>query len=109
MPNLLFRGVEADKLRRIGEPLAAELADICGCGADNFTMDVMLTATVYGGLDGRSYPFVEIGWFERGQSVRDRVAEAVAGQLRSIGVEECEMVFRAYREDHYYINGKPCG
>ncbi|WP_042164250.1 DUF1904 family protein [Paenibacillus gorillae] len=109
MPQLTFRGVPADKLLTVSEALATELAAICECGTDNFTMDVLQTTSVYGGSSSdTSYPFVEIGWFERGQAVRDQVAAAVTARLQEIGIADSEIAFRVYREDSYYINGVPC-
>lgn len=110
MPQLLFRGVPADKLKTISLALAEDLAAVCECGTDNFTMESLHTTAIFGGLtEGESYPFVEVGWFERGQAVRDRFAEAVTARLAHIGIDEVEVAFRTYREDSYYINGKPCG
>ncbi|MFC4776950.1 DUF1904 family protein [Paenibacillus sp. GCM10023252] len=109
MPNLLVRGISLLKLRTISSSLVEELADICSCGTDNFTIDCLHTNSVYGGNEEESYPFVEVGWFDRGQAIRDRFAAAIASHLRQIEVEEAEVAFRVYREDSYYIDGKPCG
>lgn len=109
MPQLLFRGVPADKLKSISDRLAQELAAVCECGTDNFTMECQLTTAIFGSLEeGSSYPFVEVGWFERGQETRDRFAHAITTQLNDIGIAEVEIAFRTYREDSYYINGRHC-
>ncbi|MUT67536.1 DUF1904 family protein [Paenibacillus sp. NEAU-GSW1] len=109
MPQLLFRGVPTEQLLSVSEKLAVRLAAICECGTDNFTMDCVQTVSIFGGQkDGRSYPFVEVGWFERGTEVRNRFAEAVTQSLQEIGIAESEVAFRTYREDSYYINGRPC-
>lgn len=109
MPQLLFRGVASDKLHEVSELLAADLAVICECGTDNFTMECLQTISVFGGsTNGESFPFVEVGWFERGQEVRDRFADAVTHHLAQIGITESEVAFRTFQEDSYYINGKPC-
>ncbi|WP_435169859.1 DUF1904 family protein [Paenibacillus glycanilyticus] len=108
MPQLLFRGVPADRLTTVSLALAEDLASICECGTDNFTMECLHATAVFGGLaEGQSYPFVEVGWFERGQAVRDRFAQTVTAHLARIGIAEVEVAFRTYREDSYYINGKP--
>ncbi|MFX3635085.1 MAG: DUF1904 family protein [Candidatus Pristimantibacillus sp.] len=110
MPQLLFRGVPADQLRSISEVLATDLATICDCGTDNFTMECLNTTSVFGGIaDGQAFPFVEIGWFERGQAVRDSFADAITQHLARINITESEIAFRTFPEDSYYINGKPCG
>lgn len=110
MPQLLFRGVPAHQLRSISEALAEDLATICNCGTDNFTMECLNTTSVYGGVaEGEAFPFVEIGWFERGQAIRDKFAEVITKHLAQIDITESEIAFRTFREDSYYINGKPCG
>ncbi|GFN32123.1 DUF1904 family protein [Paenibacillus xylaniclasticus] len=109
MPHLLFRGISPDRLRPIAEPLARQLADICSCGTDNFTMDCFHTTAVYGGEGESSFPFVEVAWFERGDDVRGRFAEAVTKHLTELGLTGIEVAFRTYREDSYYIDGKPLG
>ncbi|MFB9327541.1 DUF1904 family protein [Paenibacillus aurantiacus] len=109
MPQLTFRGVAQGALASVIGPLVAELADICECGLDNFTVDLMETVPIYGGEGTASYPFAEAAWFERGDDARDRFAEAVTRHLRAAGVAELELAFKVYREEMYYINGRPCG
>ncbi|EFM11714.1 protein of unknown function DUF1904 [Paenibacillus curdlanolyticus YK9] len=108
MPHLLFRGIAAQQLRPLAQQLAEQLADICECGTDNFTMDCLHTTAVYGGAGDQSFPFVEVAWFERGDEVRGQVAAAVTQQLSSLGLTDIEVAFRTYREDSYYIDGVPC-
>ncbi|WP_141500533.1 DUF1904 family protein [Paenibacillus luteus] len=108
MPHLIFRGVPADKLHTISLPLANELAVICECGTDNFTMACLHTTNVFGNEAGDpDFAFIEVGWFERGQQVRNRFAQAVTAYVAELGIPEIEIVFHAYREDSYYINGEP--
>ncbi|WP_054028347.1 DUF1904 family protein [Bacillus sp. FJAT-28004] len=108
MPHLLFRGVPAEKLQSVTAPLADELAALCECGTDNFTMVCLHTTNVFGSQSAESdFAFIEVGWFERGQQVRNRFAQAVTNYVRQLGISEIEIVFHAYREDSYYINGEP--
>lgn len=109
MPHLLFRGIAPEQLREAAQPLAEELAVICECGTDNFTMDCLHTTSVFGGTGDRSFPFVEVAWFERGSEARGQFAAAVTAQLAKLGLTEIEVAFRTYREDSYYIDGQPCG
>ncbi|MCR2805683.1 DUF1904 domain-containing protein [Paenibacillus soyae] len=108
MPHLLFRGVPAERLQSVAEPLVEQLAVICDCGTDNFTMNCVHATNVFGALPGDpAFAFVEVGWFERGRDVRDRFAAAVTRYVSQLDIPEVEIVFHAYREDSYYINGKP--
>lgn len=105
MPHLLFRGVEAEKLAQISRPLVEELALICSCGTDNFTLECLVTTGVWNGELVPSFPFAEVSWFERGDDVRDRFAEAVDRMMKSLGIPEAEVAFRTYEEKAYYIDG----
>lgn len=108
MPHLLFRGVPAEKLQTVTNPLATELAALCECGTDNFTMACLHTTSVFGSDSGEaSFAFIEVGWFERGQQVRNRFAEAVTRYVAQLGISEIEIVFQAYHQNSYYINGEP--
>jgi len=106
MPHLLIRGVTPERIRAISGTLVAELAELCRCPEDYFLLEVLNTTAAFGGEFVPSYPFVEVNWFDRGQDVRDRVAESIDRHIRSQGVEEVEIAFRAYSEDGYYANGK---
>ncbi|WP_337099817.1 DUF1904 family protein [Paenibacillus sp. YIM B09110] len=109
MPHLVFRGVTADQLRTVSEPLAETLAKLCHCGTDNFTMSCLNATSVFGDpADGSMFVFVEVGWFDRGQQTRNEFALAVTESIQRLGASEVEVVFIAYREDSYYVNGTPC-
>jgi hypothetical protein len=107
MPHLLFRGVPSERLKSVSAPLAAELAAICECGTDNFTMACLHTTSVFASdTDDAEFAFIEVGGFERGQQVRNRFAQTVTKYVSQLGLTEIEIVFHAYREDSYYINGE---
>lgn len=111
MPQLTVRGVPLEQLLMVSVSLCRELAEICGCPEDNFTIDCLQVVSVTGGSLGPTYPFVEVAWFERGEEVRNRVAEAIDRHMRfgsRAAVHELEIAFKTYKEDAYYINGVPC-
>lgn len=106
MPQLIVRGIQAEKLAAISEPLLEELAVLCGCGTDNFTIECLHTTGVFGGKVVESYPFIEVAWFERGQETRDQFAEIVTKYILSLDIPEVEMAFITYQKESYYANGK---
>jgi hypothetical protein len=107
MPQLTVRGINAQKMSAISKPLVEELALICDCGTDNFMVDCLNVTSVFGGEVVETYPFIEVAWFERGREVRDRFAEALVRHIHLAGIPELEVAFKIYREDGYYINGRP--
>ncbi|TVX88216.1 DUF1904 family protein [Paenibacillus agilis] len=108
MPHLIFRGVAAEQLAPVSQQLVEELAELCQCGTDNFTLECLQTTGVWAGKLAPSYPFVEISWFERGTEVRNRFADIVTRHVHAAGVEEVEVAFRTFEPSHYYIQGVPC-
>jgi hypothetical protein len=108
MPQLSVRGIPADQMSKISQSLVEELASICACGTDNFTIDCIQSVSVFDGQRVETYPFIEVAWFERGDAVRDLVGQAVTRHVHALGVAEVEVAFKVYREDGYYVNGKRC-
>lgn len=106
MPHLLFRGVDAERLQTAAPALVSRLAEACECGSDQFTLNVLHLTNVYGnGPDDPPYAFIEVGWFERGTETRDLVARLITDTIMKLGIPDVEIVFHAYSESQYYING----
>lgn len=108
MPQLTVRGISVEAMAGISSSMVEELAVVCGCGTDHFTVDCLNVTSVFGGQAVKTYPFIEVAWFERGSEVRDRFAEVVSRYVRLAGVPEVEVAFKVYQEDAYYVNGVPC-
>ncbi|GAB6990993.1 DUF1904 family protein [Paenibacillus pini] len=109
MPQLIFRGIPAEGIRAISIPLVAEMAAICQCGTDNFTLECMHVTAILDGKYTDSYPVIDVWWFERGDVVRDKMAEAIDRHVRSLDIPELEISFRVGREDNFYMNGRRYG
>lgn len=106
MPHLLVRGIKAEQIAAISKPLAEELAVICECGIDNFTIECLHTTGVFAGEIVDSFPFIEIAWFERGQETRNKFARTVTKHVLSLGIPEVEVAFVTYEKTSYYANGE---
>jgi len=106
MPHLLIRGISPEQVRSISRPLVEELAAVCDCPEDYIMLECLHTTAVFGGEIVASYPFVEVGWFDRGREVRDRAAACIDRHIRSLGLAEAEVAFRQYEKLNYYANGK---
>jgi Domain of unknown function (DUF1904) len=105
MPQLWIRGISVDTLQRIAKPLIRELATICSCGTDNFSIERIAGSTIFYEDDAPNFPFIEVKWFDRGVKVQDQFAAAVTRHLEFAGIKEPEIAFVVYHEEQYYING----
>jgi hypothetical protein len=108
LPQLTIRGITTEQVTAVSEVLVRDLAEVCECGIDNFTMDCLHTVSVIDGNRVETYPFVEVAWFERGSQTRDLFAETITKHFHTVGVEEVEIAFKVYNQDGYYINGVRC-
>ncbi|WNR42195.1 DUF1904 family protein [Paenibacillus roseipurpureus] len=106
MPHMIIRGISVPQIQSISKALVADLATLCACGTDNFMLECLPTISIQDGQVSDTYPFIEVGWFDRGQEVRDAYASIVTKHILATGVPEVEIAFKVYREDSYYWNGK---
>lgn len=106
MPHLFIRGISINQTKEISAPLVKDLAELCHCGEDNFTLEVVNSTFVFNQNEVSAYPFIEVKWFDRGKEVQNQFAKIVAIHVQSLGVPEVEVAFTAFRETDYYLNGK---
>lgn len=86
--------------------MVQELADLCACGTDNFTLEVVNSTFVFDGKEVPGYPFIEVKWFERGQKIQNEFANIITKQVRALEIPEVEVAFSTFKESSYYLNGK---
>lgn len=106
MPQLLIKGISVEQVKTISKPLVQELAELCACGTDNFTLEVMNSTFVFDGEEVPGYPFIEVKWFERGLEIQNEFANLITKHVHSLGIPEVEVAFTTFRESNYYLNGK---
>jgi hypothetical protein len=106
MPHLIIRGVSVDQVKTISTSLVQEMADLCACGTDNFTLEIVNSTYVFDGNEVTGYPLIEVKWFDRGQEIQDQFANMVTKNIVSLGIQEVEVAFSTFQESAYYLNGK---
>lgn len=106
MPQIKFRGVKSEKITNISKALVDELHQIIECPKDYLTIEVIQSTFISDGEVVDGYPYVEIGWFDRGQEVQDRVAKSITYLLQKVGYENVDIMFTTFKKESYYENGK---
>ncbi|MCM3766023.1 DUF1904 domain-containing protein [Neobacillus niacini] len=106
MPHLIIRGVSIEQVKSISTALVQELAELCACGTDNFTLELVHSTYVFDGNEVPGYSLIEVKWFERGQEIQDQFANIVTRQIHALGIPEVEVAFSTFLESAYYLNGK---
>jgi hypothetical protein len=109
MPQLIVKGITVQQVKEISSVLVQELADLCQCDTDNFTLEIPHSTFVFNQEEVRGFPFIEVKWFERGQVVQDEFAKIITKHIYSLGIDEVEIAFTVFLESAYYLNGKSFG
>ncbi len=106
MPQITIRGIQADKICKISSDMLNELTEIIGCPRDYFTIDCLNVTSVYDNEITQTFPFISVGWFDRGQDIQDKVAKAITKHIKSLGIEDVEIAFTVFEKNKYYSNGE---
>lgn len=108
MPHFRFRAVESQTVKSLSKTLIDDLEDLMKSPRGDFTFEYIHTDFYHEGAVNSAYPFVEILWFDRGQDVKNRVAEVVTQQVREqIGADvDVAVIFTALTPDSYYDNAE---
>ncbi|WP_319404068.1 DUF1904 family protein [uncultured Anaeromusa sp.] len=105
MPQLIFKGLPGKDVQAFSTALVDELAQIIDCPRDYFTLEVPASTYYFDGQRTAATPLVQVNWFERGQDVQDRTAEAITRHIRLAGHTQVDVFFIPLQELRYYENG----
>ncbi|MEH7418433.1 DUF1904 family protein [Neobacillus drentensis] len=106
MPQLIFKGISVDQVKKVSISLVKDLANLCQCETDNFTLEIPQSTFIFNENEVKGFPFIEVKWFERGQVIQDQFAEIITKHVRSLDIPEVEVAFSVFLESAYYLNGK---
>lgn len=106
MPQLKIRGIKAEEICSISKELVDELVEIVDCPRDYFTIECIETTSVFDGKIVRTYPFIEVAWFDRGQQIQDMVAKTLTKYVNRLGIQDLDIAFTIFQGNRYYENGE---
>lgn len=106
MPQLIFKSISVDQVKKICTSLVEELAVLCNCDIDNFTFEIIHSTFVFNQEEVPGFPFIEVKWFDRGQEIQDEFAKIMTKHIHSLGIAEVEIAFTVFLESNYYLNGR---
>lgn len=109
MPQLQFHGIDAHAIQHCSTQLVDDLCQAMDTTPDNFLLEVIQSTQILSGEVVTPFPFVDVRWFERGQSVRDQSAAVIAKHLNMAGYNPVEIIFTALEPYAYYENATHFG
>lgn len=105
MPQIIIKGAAVDKVKAISSALVDDLQQIIGCPRDYFTIEVVNSTFIMDGTEAEISPLVQVNWFDRGQEVQDKAADAICRHLKNSGYDHVETFFIVLEKSKYYENG----
>lgn len=102
MPQLIFKGVNREDVRKMSGILPDILSEIAETPKDYFTFECPRTDYFFGGEEIKMYPLIEVIQFERGKEVEGKMAYTIQSEVKKLGYEECEVYFTHILKENYY-------
>ncbi|GAB6181414.1 DUF1904 domain-containing protein [Desulfotomaculum defluvii] len=109
MPQIIIRGIELEIVKTMSIDLLMGLHRIIGCPLDDLTLECNTSTFVKNGALDKGYPFVEVAWFDRGQTVQDQVAKEITAHIQRAGYSNIDIMFTTLEKIKYYENGQHFG
>ncbi len=106
MPQITVRGIDALQAKQISKALIPKMAQYLKIDTDEFTFDLLTAQSFFMGEVVQTFPFVSIGWFDRGQDAKDHVATLVTECFNGVGIEQLEIHFNTFARADYYANAE---
>lgn len=104
MPMIKVKGIPQDEVIKESKELIDKLVEIIGCPRDYFTIELINNTFIMDGEIVAPPTIVEVAWFDRGQEVQDKAAEAITHHFKKD--RQClDVVFQALEHKNYYENG----
>lgn len=106
MPHLRFREIDESIVSQLSLELPPLLAPVMTTSEDNFTFEKIETVFYSFGRQQKSYPFVEVLWFQRSQEVQNETANIISQKVQMLtGQADVVVVFIPIPKNSYYENG----
>lgn len=106
MPHIRMRAIETEQAAKISQVLLKELSAATKAAEENFTFELIETTFFADGKKTRSYPFIEVYWFDRPQEMQDQCAKIITNRVKEIAnPEDVIVVFNKLSKTDYYENG----
>lgn len=102
MPQLIFKGVKREEVKKLSLTLPDLLSQITSTPRDYFTFERPSTEYFFDGESYKIYPLVEVVQFSRGTEIESKMAEIIQSEIKKIGYNECEVYFIHIEKQNYY-------
>lgn len=107
MPHIRIRGIEKNIVKAISKELVDEMVVVMKCPKEIITLEHIETVYIDEGVENKGIlPMVEIAWFDKGEDVKQEVANAVTRIIKSEKeFNRIAVYFIDMTKENYFANG----
>lgn len=107
MPNITVRGLDASSVQALSAQLTPQLTPVFDCPDDWIAFIHSGDPSFICGVEVTQEVFIHVGWFDRGQAVKDRVAQVLTQGVLTMKptVETTTVLFVPTGKEDYFENG----
>ncbi|MFP8965347.1 DUF1904 family protein [Pokkaliibacter sp. CJK22405] len=109
MPQIRLHGIESDKALAGSGQLVDTLTESLETPRDYFTIEVSNGVFIKDGEVSAGYPFVEVLWFPRSESMQDHMAKLLTEWVQGMGYPDVDVFYVELSKRAYYENGDHFG
>jgi len=107
MPHIRFKSVPDKHMKSLSKSLPKPLAKAMETTEDNFSFELIENQYYANGKKVKSYPYVEVHWFERSQDCKNKSAKLITDQIRKLTkAEDIAVIFIPIEKSNYFENAK---
>lgn len=107
MPHIRIKSVPVEHMKSLSKNLPKPLSKAMETTEDNFSFELVENQYYSNGKKSKSYPYVEVHWFERSQDCKINSVKIITDQIRKLTkAEDIAVVFVPIEKSNYFENGK---
>lgn len=106
MPHLRARGLNKEELIDMSGKLIDELSEVMNSDKSTFTLEHIPSTYIRAREEViAKHIFVEMLWFDRGEKMKEKVANTITNLLSESGGRDVAVYFIDMKKSNYYKNG----
>ncbi len=107
MPHIRLKCISEKNVKALSKTLPKELAKAMDTSEDNFSFELIPNTFYTNGKSIKSYPFIEVHWFERSQETKIRSTRIITNQTKALTkAKDIVVVYIPIEKSDYFENGK---
>lgn len=109
MPQIIIKGLDVHEVKKINIDLIHDLSVVMNCPEDHFILECVQSVFLAGGIEIKTYPLIEIKWFDRGSEIKQETVNCLTRHIRTLNYADVEVFFTALKPEDYFENGVSFG